>query len=95
MPESRTRPAADDKRKLKRRENVERIHREKAQKGMPNERRWVAPLFVTVALIGIAWIVLWNVAGSSIPVISALGGWNMLIGMGLIAVALLLMTLWK
>ncbi|MDR1449991.1 MAG: cell division protein CrgA [Propionibacteriaceae bacterium] len=95
MPESRTRPAADEKRKLKRHENVERIHLDKQQQGLPNERRWVAPLFVAVALIGVIWIVVWNVAGASIPFIAALGGWNMAIGMGLIAVALFLMTLWK
>jgi uncharacterized membrane protein YkgB len=95
VPESRSRPAADDKRKLKRHENVERIHREKQQQGVPNERRWVPPLFITAALLGIIWIVVWNVAGGSIGFIVALGGWNMVIGMGLIALSLLLMTLWK
>jgi hypothetical protein len=95
VPESRTRPAADEKRKQKRHENVERIHREKEQQGLPNERRWVAPLFVTIALLGVAWIVVWNVTSASIPFMGALGGWNMVIGMGLIAAALLLMTLWK
>lgn len=95
MPESRLRPAAVEKRKLKRHEAVERIHREKRQQGLPNERRWVPPLFISVALLGVAWIVVWNVAAQHIGFMQSLGAWNMLIGMGLIAVAFILMTLWK
>ncbi|MDR1807595.1 MAG: cell division protein CrgA [Propionibacteriaceae bacterium] len=95
MPESKTRAAADEKRKLKRHEQVESIHRDKAMKGVPNERRWVPPLFITCALLGVAWIITYSVAGASIPFMVTLGTWNMLIGMGLIALAFLLMTLWK
>jgi hypothetical protein len=95
MPESRTRAAADEKRKQKRHEAVAKVQHEKAMKGLPNERRWVAPLFITVALIGVAWIIVWSVFGSAIPFLAGLGNWNMLIGMGLIALAFLLMTLWK
>jgi len=95
MPESKSRPAADEKRKLKRHEQVQSIQREKSMKGLPNERRWVPPVFISCALVGVAWIIAWSVAGSAIPFMVAIGNWNMLIGMGLIALAFLLMTLWK
>jgi len=95
MPESKTRAAADEKRKLKRLEEVRSIQQDKAMKGLPNERRWVPPLFIGCALLGVAWIIAWSVAGTSIPFMTAMGNWNMLIGMGLIALAFLLMTLWK
>ncbi|MDR0989769.1 MAG: cell division protein CrgA [Propionibacteriaceae bacterium] len=95
MPESKIRAAAAEKRKLKRHEQVQAIHQEKAMKGAPNERRWVPPLFIACALIGVAWIIAWSVAGPSLPFLAALGNWNMLIGMVLIALSFLIMTLWK
>ncbi|MDR1077666.1 MAG: cell division protein CrgA [Propionibacteriaceae bacterium] len=95
MPESKSRPAAEAKRKVKRHEAVEHVRQEKSQKGLPNERRWVPPLFISVALLGVIWIVLWNVAAQHIPFMISLGAWNMLIGMGLIALSFILMTLWK
>jgi len=95
MPESKTRAAAAEKRKLKRHEQVASIHREKAMKGAPNERRWVPPLFIASFLLGVAWIITYSVAASAIPFMITLGTWNMLIGMGLIALGFLLMTLWK
>ncbi|MDR1265877.1 MAG: cell division protein CrgA [Propionibacteriaceae bacterium] len=95
MPESKSRAAADDKRKLKRHEQVQSVQREKALKGAPNERRWVPPLFIACALLGVVWIIVFSVAGGSIAFLNSLGNWNMLIGMGLIALSFLLMTLWK
>ncbi|MDR1513588.1 MAG: cell division protein CrgA [Propionibacteriaceae bacterium] len=95
MPESKTRAAAAEKKKLKRHEQVQSIQREKDMKGLPNERRWVPPLFIAVALLGVAWIIVYSVAGSDIAFLGSLGNWNMVIGMGLIALSFLLMTLWK
>lgn len=46
-------------------------------------------------LLGVAWIVVANVATASIGFMSVLGNWNILIGMGLIALAFVLMILWK
>ncbi|MCL2785010.1 MAG: cell division protein CrgA [Propionibacteriaceae bacterium] len=95
MPESRVRPEAAQKKKLRRLEQVAEVQREKERVGRPGERRWVPPVFISAMLIGVAWIVVANIAASSIPFMASLGQWNILIGMGLIAVAFVLMTLWK
>jgi hypothetical protein len=71
------------------------IQRDKERIGRPGERRWVPPVFLTVLLIGVAWIVVANIAAASIPFMVVLGNWNILIGIGLIALAFVLMTLWK
>ena len=95
MPESRIRPEAAAKKKQRRLEHVAEIQHDKERKGRPGERRWVAPVFLTVLLLGVIWIVVANIAGSSIPFMAPLGVWNVLIGIILIAAAFVLMTLWK
>ena len=95
VPESRIRPEAAQKRKLRRLEQVAEIQHDKERVGRPGERRWVPPVFVTVMLLGVAWIVVANVAAANIGFMAAMGNWNILIGMGLIALAFVLMTLWK
>lgn len=95
MPESKVRPEAAAKKKQRRLEHVAEVQRDRERKGLPGERRWVPPLFITVMLLGVAWIVIANIAALNIPFMAALGNWNILIGMGLIATAFVLMTLWK
>jgi hypothetical protein len=95
VPESKVRPEAAAKKKLRRLEQVAEVRAEKDRKGMPGERRWVPPVFITTLLLGVAWIVVANVAGSKIAFMMALGAGNTLIGMGLIALSFVLMTLWK
>ena len=41
------------------------------------------------------WLILYYIASPYIPFMAALGGWNMLIGMGLMAAAFAIATLWK
>lgn len=95
MPESRTRPEAAEKKKQRRLEQVAKVQQEKQRKGRPGERRWVPPTFLTALLLGVAWIVVANIAAVDIAFMSALGQWNILIGMGLIAGSFVLMTFWK
>ena len=95
VPESRIRPEAAQKKKLRRLEQVAEVQRDKALKGTPGEGRWIAALFVTVLLLGVAWIVVANVAASSIPFMAAMGNWNILIGIGLIALSFVIMIFWK
>ncbi len=57
--------------------------------------RWVAPTMVALLLLGLAWIVTFNVAGEYIPVIGDLGGWNLVIGMGLITGGFITATQWR
>jgi len=95
VPESRIRPEAAQKKKLRRQEQVAEVQRERDRKGLPGERRWVPPLFITSLLLGVVWIVVANIAASHVPFMNTLGQWNILIGMVLIALAFVLMTLWK
>ena len=90
VPESRTRKSADEKRKLK----EQRAARPKKVKA-PASRRWVPPTFITVGLLGVAWLILYYVAGPQVPLMSDLGNWNILIGMGGMAAAFGIATLWR
>jgi Cell division protein CrgA len=55
----------------------------------------VPPTFITVGLLGVAWLITYYVAGPSVPYMSDLGNWNILIGMGGMAAAFIIATLWK
>jgi len=96
VPESKTRKAADEKRKLKRAQNLVEDRQIKQRRTiMPGQRAWVPPLFITVGLVGVAWLVVYYVAGTKVPLMDKLQNWNILIAMGLIAAAFSLATLWK
>jgi len=60
----------------------------------PGNRRWVPPTFITVGLLGVAWLVTYYIAGQYIPFMADLGNWNILIGMGAMASAFGIATLW-
>ena len=42
-----------------------------------------------------AWLIVFYIAGNQIPFMAALGNWNILIGMGGMAAAFGIATLWK
>ena len=46
-------------------------------------------------VLGLAWIVVYYVTQASLPVMSALGGWNLIIGMGLITAGFIAATKWR
>jgi len=56
--------------------------------------RWLVPVMLTCFLVGLLWIVLYYLA-PEMPLLSTLGGWNMLIGFGLIMVGFGLSTKWR
>ncbi|MBE3008271.1 cell division protein CrgA [Microbispora sp. NPDC046973] len=56
--------------------------------------RWLAPVMVACWIIGIAWIAIYYIA-PTVPGISALANWNLLIGFGLIIVGVVLSTKWR
>ena len=78
--------------------NKKKTEKVKAQKTpkkpRTSSRVWVAPLMLACWLIGLAWLVVFYVAGQDIPVMDDLGNWNLLIGMGLIAVGFVVSTQW-
>ncbi len=88
MPESRTRKSTDEKRRS-------RQSAKPAKVKAPSSRRWVPPTFITVGLLGVIWLIVYYVAGPSIPYMSDLGNWNILIGMGGMAAAFGIATLWR
>ena len=58
----------------------------------------MVPTFVTLALLGVLWMVVFYISSTAnidIPVMSDIGYWNLAIGMGLLAVSLGLTTQWK
>lgn len=61
----------------------------------PGSRRWVPPTFIGVGLAGVAWLVLYYIAGQDIGFMAVLGNWNILIGMGAMAASFIIATLWK
>lgn len=66
-----------------------------ARKSAPGSRRWVPPTFITIGLLGVAWLVVYYIAGRDIPVMNKIGDWNILVGMGLMALSFVVATLWK
>jgi Cell division protein CrgA len=101
VPESKTRKSADAKQKLKA-QRESRPPRFRGGKGVkstkikaPSSRRWVPPTFIIVGLLGVAWLITYYVAGPMIPVMADLGNWNILIGMGGMAAAFGIATLWR
>jgi hypothetical protein len=90
VPESRTRKSAEEKQKLKA-QQASKPQKIKA----PASRRWVPPTFIAVGLLGVAWLITYYVAGTYIPFMDALGNWNILIGMGGMAAAFAIATLWR
>jgi hypothetical protein len=90
VPESRSRKAAEDKKRVKAKQEA------KPKKIVkPGSRRWVPPTFIAVGLLGVAWLVVYYIAGQDIPFMNTLGNWNILIGMGGMAAAFGIATLWK
>lgn len=90
VPESRGRKVAEEKKKLKAKQEAR-----PKRVAKPGSRRWVPPTFITVGMLGVAWLVVYYVAGRDIPLMSDLGNWNILIGMGGMAAAFGIATLWK
>ena len=57
--------------------------------------RLAAPLMVIFLVVGLAWIVVYYIAGADIPGMSALGNWNLVLGFGLLAVGFAFATQWR
>ena len=56
--------------------------------------RWLAPVMVVSWLIGIVWIATYYVY-PSMPGISSLNNWNLLVGFGFIIFGVILSTRWR
>lgn len=58
-------------------------------------RRWIAPTMVTCWIVGLAWIVVFYLAGNDVKYFRDIGNWNLLIGMAFIATGFALSTRWE
>ncbi|MFT3888067.1 MAG: cell division protein CrgA [Arachnia sp.] len=94
MPESKVRKQAVDKKKAKDKAELSEA-RVEAVRLAPGGRNWVPAVFIPVGLLGVLWMVVWQLAGQSIGFMRALGDWNVGIGLVLIVASFALMTLWK
>jgi hypothetical protein len=56
--------------------------------------RWLVPVMLSAFLIGLAWIVVFYMTETSLP-IPGIGAWNMLVGFGFIGVGFTLATRWR
>lgn len=94
MARSKVRSQAEKKQQQQRAAEIRERRAEKDALG-PASRNWVPWVALPVGLLGVLWMVLWNLAGSAIPGMNLLGNWNLAIGIGLIIASFSLMTLWK
>ena len=56
---------------------------------------WVGPTIVACLVLGLAWIVTYYLSNGSIPGISSLGAWNLVIGFAFIIAGVTLSTRWR
>ena len=56
---------------------------------------WVPALMLGFMLIGVAWLVVFYMAGSSMPLVGDLQNWNLLIGFSFIVAGFALSTQWR
>jgi len=68
--------------------------RSAAKAAGPSHPAYVA-IMLGIGLVGLAWLVVNYLAAESIPVMAELGGYNFLIGFGLIVVSLLMTMKWR
>lgn len=94
MPVSKVRSKAESKKKSKDRAELAELRAEAARLA-PSNRNWVPAVFLPVFLLGVLWMIVYNLAGQDIAFMRALGDWNVGIGLGLIVAGFSFMTLWK
>ncbi len=56
---------------------------------------WVPALMVACFVLGLVWLVVYYLAGTQVPGMSALGNWNLLVGIGVIALGFVVSTQWR
>lgn len=95
MPESKVRKEAAKKKVAKRRSEAAEKRAAKVANRLAASRDWVPWVFVPMGLLGVLWLMVFYIAGNKVPGMDALGNWNYLVGLGLIAGSFSVATLWK
>ena len=52
-------------------------------------------LMVAMFVLGLAWLVVFYLSGTSVPVMDSLGSWNLIVGIGFIGVGFGIATQWR
>ena len=97
MPESKVRQSAKAKKTEKRQHSAVTAQQKNASlaERLSGSRDWVPWVFVPLGLFGVAWLLVYYVAGANIGFMAGIGAWNFLIGIGCIAGAFVISTFWK
>ncbi|MEL4505561.1 cell division protein CrgA [Luteococcus sp. H138] len=95
MPESKVRKDAAAKHKAEAKRELADKRRDRERHTPTRSTAWVPWAFSITGLLGVAWLVVFYIAGDRIPGMRELGNWNVLVGMGLMMAAFGLATLWK
>ena len=56
---------------------------------------WVGPAIVACLVIGLAWIAVYYVTQGSVPGMTTLGSWNLVVGFAFIIAGVTLSTRWR
>jgi hypothetical protein len=56
--------------------------------------RWYPIVMAAILVLGLAWIVVYYLAGSSVPLMKDLGPWNFAVGFGLMVIGLGMAVRW-
>jgi hypothetical protein len=56
--------------------------------------RWIAPLMVTLFVLGLLWVCAWYIAPEA-PILADLGFWNLVGGFTLIGIGFVVSTKWR
>lgn len=62
--------------------------------GIPMSPTWWAPTFVTLLIVGLAWLVVYYFTGTAYP-IPRIGYWNLAIGLAIMLVGFLMTLRWR
>lgn len=95
MPESKVRKEAAQKKKHKQVGEAAEKQHDKAVKLVSSDRQWVPYAASGLALLGVLWLVVSQLAGQDIGFMRSLGNWNIGIAMALIVASMGLFTQWK
>ena len=56
--------------------------------------RWYPIVMAAILVLGLAWIVVYYLAGNSVPLMQDLGAWNFAVGFGLMVIGLGMAVRW-
>ncbi len=63
-------------------------------KGIPLSPSWWAPVFVTLLILGLVWLVVYYFSGAQFP-IPGISHWNLVIGIALMMAGFIMTLRWR